>query len=394
MSSRKDPLSWISTDLAHLNSQALIRQRKAHSGPQQTRIMVDGRELINFSSNDYLGLAADPRVAAAAQHAAKEIGWGAGASPLVSGYMPPHEQLERRLAAFEGTEAALLFPSGFAANQGTIPALVDRGDAIFADALNHASLIDGCRLSRAAIHIYPHRDCNRLAEMMDHAPQFRRRLIVTDSLFSMDGDLAPLKELSALAERHDAMLLIDEAHATGVFGQHGRGLAEALDIEHGAHIRVGTLSKAMGSAGGFVTGSSQLIHWLVNRARPYIFSTASPPALCAAANEALTIVETEPERREGLLAHSAAVRDALRSQGWNIAQSESQIIPLVVGSASRALQLSARLLELGHFVPAIRPPSVPPGESRLRMSLTSNHTPEMIDSLLAALATAAAESTE
>jgi len=385
MPPRHDPLSWIDNALNELAAQDLLRRRRLHSGPQQSRIIIDGRELTNFSSNDYLGLAADPRLADAAQEAACQEGWGAGASPLVSGYSLAHQRLEERLAQFEGSEAALLFPSGFAANQGTIAALVGRGDAVFGDELNHASLIDGCRLSRAAVHVYPHCDCARLAEMLQSATGFHRRLIVTDSLFSMDGDHAPLVDLTSLAEQYDAMLLIDEAHATGVFGAHGRGLAEALDVEDRVHVCVGTLSKALGSAGGFVSGSRPLVEWLVNRARPYIFSTASPPPVCAAANAALGIVETEPERRRQLLARSAALRDALRAQGWNIGQSESQIIPLVVGSAAAALELSARLRQQGHFVPAIRPPSVPAGQSRLRISVMAGHTPEMIESLLAAL---------
>lgn len=389
MPHRHDPLRWIDNALGDLAAQDLLRRRHSHSGPQHSRIVIDGRELTNFSSNDYLGLAADPRLADAAQQAAGKEGWGAGASPLVSGYAASHQRLEERLAAFEGSEAALLFPSGFAANQGTIAALVGRGDAVFGDALNHASLIDGCRLSRAEVQVYPHRDCGRLSEMLQNAASFRRRLIVTDSLFSMDGDQAPLADLAGLAEQYDAMLLIDEAHATGVFGARGRGVAEALGVEDRVHIRIGTLSKALGSAGGFVCGSRALIEWLANRARPYIFSTAPPPALSAAAIAALEIVEAEPERRTRLLARSAALRDALRLQGWNIGPCESQIIPLIVGSAAAALELSARLRERGHFVPAIRPPSAPPGQSRLRISVTAGHMPEMIDSLLAALETAA-----
>jgi 8-amino-7-oxononanoate synthase len=382
----REPLAWIGRELADLSQQDLLRRRSSHTGPQQARIVIDGREVVNFSSNDYLGLAADPRLTAAAQQAAQQEGWGAGASPLVSGYSASHQRLEERLAAFEGTEAALLFPSGFAANQGTIAALVGRDDAVFADALNHASLIDGCRLSRAAVHVYPHCDCQRLAEMLKGAAGCRRRLIVTDSLFSMDGDVAPLAELADLAEQFDAMLLIDEAHATGVFGERGRGLAEELGVEDRVHVRIGTLSKALGSAGGFVTGSRTLVEWLVNRARPYIFSTAQPPGVSAAAIAALAIVEQEPERRTALLATSAAVREALRSQGWNIGRSESQVIPLIVGPATSALELSARLREQGFLVPAIRPPSVPAGQSRLRISLTAGHTPEMVDALLAALA--------
>jgi 8-amino-7-oxononanoate synthase len=294
--------------------------------------------------------------------------------------------LEQRLAQFEGSEAALLFSSGFAANVGAVTALVERGDAIFADELNHASLIDGCRLSRAEVEVYPHRDTRRLADLLHSATGYRRRLIVTDTLFSMDGDVAPLTELADLAQRHDCMLMVDEAHATGVFGEHGRGLVEAAGVDDGIHVRVGTLSKAFGCSGGFVSGSQRLIDWLTNRARPYIFSTAPPAPLAAAACAALDIVADEPQRRSSLLARATDLRNRLRSAGWNIGDSASQIIPLIVGGAPAAIDLAARLRGRGFLVPAIRPPSVPAGRALLRLSLSYSHTPEMIDSLLAALA--------
>jgi 8-amino-7-oxononanoate synthase len=347
---------------------------------------VDGRQLVNFGSNDYLALAADPRLAAAAAEACLEEGTGAGASPLVTGRAAAHERLEGELAAFEGAERAVVFPSGYAANAGTIAALAGRGDAIYADQKNHASLIDGCRLSRSEVHVYPHADWRTLADALRQGDAYRRRLIVTESLFSMDGDLAPLVELADLAERFDCMLLVDEAHATGVFGACGRGVAEELGVEHRVDVRIGTLSKALGCAGGFVAGSERLARWLVNRARTYVFSTALPPATCAAAIAALAIVREEPRRRIALAERSADLRGQLRAQGWQIGRSAGQIIPLVVGEAGRATRLSRQLAAQGLLVPAIRPPSVPEGESLVRISLTCAHTDSMVEQLSSALA--------
>jgi 8-amino-7-oxononanoate synthase len=303
----------------------------------------------------------------------------------VTGRGSLHAALERELARFEGTQAALLFPSGFAANVGAVTALAGKGDIVFSDAKNHASLIDGCRLSGARVAVYPHCDLSALSNLLAQAAGFRRRLIVCDSLFSMDGDLAPLAGLADLAERHDAMLLVDEAHATGVFGAQGRGAAEHLGVEDGVHIRVGTLSKALGSAGGFVASSQALIDWLANRARPYVFSTAAPEASAAAALAALDIVKTEPWRRQELLAHAADLRARLRQLGWNIGRAESQIIPVYVGDPFSTVQLATQLREQGLFVPGIRPPSVPDGESLLRISLSYAHNSEMIDALTEAL---------
>jgi 8-amino-7-oxononanoate synthase len=380
-----NPYAWVSDELARLRAADLLRELPAAVDPQSTTLSDRGRRLVNFASNDYLGLAADPRLIAAAVAACQATGVGRGSSPLICGRSSVHEELEQRLAEFEGAEAALLFPSGFAANAGVVPALVDRGDAIFADAANHASLIDGCRLSRAATHVYSHNDVGALEDSLKQHAGVRRRLIVTDTLFSMDGDAAPLAEIAALAERYDAMLLVDEAHATGVFGHRGRGLAEACGLpEHGA-IRIGTLSKALGAAGGFVCGSRELVQWLANRARSYVFSTAQPAAAAAAALAALDVVGQEPERRISLLATAADLRGRLAARGWDTGRSTSQIIPLVVGEPATAISLSRALRERGFWVPAIRPPSVAPGQSLLRLSMTTGHTPEMIHELLNAL---------
>jgi 8-amino-7-oxononanoate synthase len=380
-----DPLAWIPEQLDALRQQGLFRQRRVRAGRQAAGVSIGDQQLINFGSNDYLGLAGDRRLDDAVQAALAEEGWGSGASPLVTGYTVRHQALEQELARFEGTEAALVFPSGFAANMGAIAALVGPGDVVFTDRKNHASLLDGCRLSRADVRVYPHDDPQRLGALMARSGSSGRRLIVTDSLFSMDGDLARLADLADLADRHGAMLLIDEAHATGVFGGQGRGVAEHLGLEERVHVRIGTLSKALGSVGGFVAGRRTLIDWLVNRARPYVFSTAAPGVSAAASLAALQIVRQEPQRRQQLLARAAALRTRLAALGWNTGRSASQIIPVIVGTPDRALALSAHLLSRGLLVPAIRPPTVPEGESCLRISLTSAHSDEMIHALLQAM---------
>lgn len=386
MGNTESPLDWIDRELESLQRAGLRRMLVARSGLQGPTILLNGRELVNFGSNDYLGLAADRRLVIAARDALHEVGWGGGASPLVTGYSEFHRRLEARLADFEGTEAALSFGSGYAANTGTIAALAGPGDVVFTDRKNHASILDGCRLSRADVRPYPHGDWQELGRLLGRTAAARRRLIVTDSVFSMDGDLAPLTELAELADRHGAMLMVDEAHATGVFGDRGRGVAERLGLGNRVHVRMGTLSKALGSIGGFVAGSRPLIDWLTNRARALVFSTASPAAAAAAGLAALDIVREEPERRRTLLERASAVRRAVAAQGWNIGQSASQIVPLVVRTPEAALRLSASLGDRGLFVPAIRPPTVPEGEACLRISLSWAHSQEMINRLLEGLA--------
>ena len=383
---KKHPLAWIGDELESLEGGGLLRRRTTQLGPTGAHCNVASGKLVNFGSNDYLGLADDARLSRAVCEAIDdEQGWGSGASPLVTGYAIAHRELEQRLAVFEDTAAALLFSSGFAANVGAIAALVGRGDVIFGDEKNHASIIDGCRLSRADVQVYPHKDIEQLEDMLRESNGYRRRLIVTDSLFSMDGDLAPLVELANLAEQYDGMLMVDEAHATGVFGKHGRGVAEMLGVERGVHVRIGTLSKALGCAGGFVAGPTMLIDWLVNRARPYVFSTAHPAAGAAAAMAALDIVRDEPERRVKLLEIAEKFRGALRRQGWNVGDSASQIVPVIVGDARRTMALAEQLRGRGFFVPGIRPPSVPQGQSLLWISLSYAHTEEMIAGLIEAL---------
>ncbi|HEX4147975.1 MAG TPA: aminotransferase class I/II-fold pyridoxal phosphate-dependent enzyme, partial [Pirellulales bacterium] len=321
MSDHAGPLGWIAEALGALERDDHRRHLQIRAGSQGASIEFAGCRLLNFGSNDYLGLAGDERLKQAAASALADEGVGAGASPLVNGRSAWHERLERRLAAFERAAAALVFNSGFAANLGTVAALVGRGDAVFADQLNHASLIDGCRLSRAEIHIYPHRDLAELEALLRAHADNRRRLIVSDSLFSMDGDVAPIVELVELAERQGAMLLLDEAHATGVLGEGGRGAAETWAQHSAAIVRVGTLSKALGSAGGFVCGSRELIDWLTNRARPYVFSTALPPAMAAAALAALEIIEHDPGAGARLIQRAATLRARLAEQGWDVGAS-------------------------------------------------------------------------
>ena len=384
--SDENPLAWLDQALAELDRQSLRRRLMVRVGPQRgDDICVDGRRLANFGSNDYLGLAADAAVVSAVRGVLATHGFGSGASPLITGRGMWHETLERELAAFEGTPAALLFPSGYAANMGTIAALVGKSDAIFSDELNHASIIDGCRLSGAAVHVYRHGDTAHLESLLAAAAPARRKLIVTDTLFSMTGDLAPLRELAELVGRHRAMLMVDEAHATGVFGALGRGACEQFGIERDVHVRVGTLSKALGCSGGFVAGSQNLIDWLANRARPYFFSTAAPEINAAAALAALQIVRNEPQRRMDLLVRAAALRDRLRSAGLQLGRCESQIIPVILGSPDKALAAAAELRRRGFLVPAIRPPSVPEGQSLLRISMTWRHAPEQLDDLASAL---------
>jgi 8-amino-7-oxononanoate synthase len=381
-----DPLRWLDDALADLDRRSLRRRLTVRQGVQRgDEIVVDRQRLVNFGSNDYLGLAATEELRQAAASALLSRGWGSGASPLVTGRGELHEQLERKLAAWENAEAALLFSSGSAANAGTIAALVAKEDAVFSDECNHASIIDGCRLSGAEIHVYRHRDTAHLESLLASATGFRRQLIVTDTLFSMVGDLAPIDILADLAQRHEAMLMVDEAHATGVFGRQGRGVCELVGIEEGVHVRVGTLSKALGSSGGFVAGSQKLIDWLANRARTYVFSTAMPEANAAAAMAALAIVRSQPQRRSELLARAAGLRDQLRAAGLDVGESQSQIIPVILGEPERTMHVAAALRQRGFLVPGIRPPSVPVGQSLLRISVTWPHSAEQIDALAQAI---------
>lgn len=379
-------LDWIAEALDHLAAAGLERPQRIRDGRQGATVDLDGRRLVNVGSNDYLGYAGDVRLTKAAAKAACAEGFGAGASPLVSGHSRAHERLEQAIATLLDVPASVTFPSGFAANSATIAALVGPGDLIVSDERNHASIIDGCRLSRANVHVYPHRGVAPLdALLAAEGTQHRRRLIVTDTLFSMDGTIAPLADLCAVARRHDAMLMVDEAHATGVFGPRGSGLVEETGCADGVHVRTGTLSKALGAAGGFVAGHADLIRWLRHSARGWIFSTAHPPAVAAAATRAIDLVAEEPHRRVELLTRAAAFRDRLLATGLDLGGSEAQIVPVVAGTAESAVALSSRLAEAGFFVPAIRPPSVPHGRSLVRASLSWLHSHSDLDHLADAI---------
>ena len=380
-----EPLAWIDAALERLATAGLERPHRVRSGRQGREVELDGRRLVNFGSNDYLGLAGDVRLTKAAAKAACAEGFGAGASPLVSGHSRAHDVLERSIAGLLDVEAALAFSSGYAANTATIAAVVGAGDLIASDARNHASIIDGCRLSRARVVIYPHRDVATLERLLAAAPPGGRRLIVTDTLFSMDGTIAPLADLCAVAARHGAMLMVDEAHATGVCGMRGSGLVEEAGCADGVHLRVGTLSKAIGAAGGFVAGHGRLIRWLRHRARGWVFSTAHPPAVAAAAARGLSLAAAEPWRRTELRSRAAAFRARLTAAGLDLGAAAAHIVPVRVGPPEAAVALSATLADEGVFVPAIRPPSVPDGESLVRTSLSWHHTPDDLERLATAL---------
>lgn len=367
---------WISESLRDLDSEGLLRRRRVTTVLQDGWCEVDGRRLLDFASNDYLNLATDPRVISAAQEALHESA-GARASPVVCGRSPWHVQLEQQIATFEGQPDAILFPTGMAANMGTIAALCGSGDLILCDRLNHASLVDGCRLSGAALRVYRHDDLSTLAREFNKAQSVQRRWIVTDALFSMDGDLAPLKELCDIASQFDAALIVDEAHATGVVGEHGRGACEAAGVEDRVAVRIGTLSKAVGAQGGFVAGSSELIQFLWNRARTQMYSTGLAPALCAAARTALKIIAAEPERRRRLADVAGYFREQLRgAEIETIEAAMGPIVPVILHNPQAATQIAARLEERGFLVGAIRPPTVPRRTSRLRIVVTAGHREE------------------
>jgi len=377
-------LGELRDELDELDRRSLRRTILTPREGQGETLSIDGRELLNLTSNNYLGLATDARVAEAAAAAARAYGASVSASRLLCGSTPLHEELEGRLAALKGQEAALLYSSGYLANLGVLTALARPGDVIFSDALNHASIIDGCRLSGARTEVYRHGDVDHLAELLAANPA-RRRLIVSETVFSMDGDIAPLPALLELARAHDAVLVLDEAHATGVLGPNGEGALARFGLDPEGIVIVGTLSKALASAGGFVAASSTVIDYLLNRSRPFIFNTALPPASVGAALTALDIVAAEPERRTGLDTLAKRLREGLVAAGYPPSDSETAIVPLLLGSADAALAVERRLREADILSRAIRPPTVPEGTARIRFNLIATHTTEDVDRVLAAL---------
>lgn len=372
--------------LAALDAASLRRTRRVVEVKDGPRLVVDGRSLLSFASNDYLGLSQHPALIAAAQAAAARYGVGSTASPLVCGHEGPHEALETGLAAFVGRPRALYFGAGYLANVGLVPALVGRGDAVFSDALNHACLIDGVRLSRAETHIYPHVDLEALAAQLV-ASTAQRKLVVTDAVFSMDGNIAPLAELLALCERHDALLMVDDAHGFGVLGPGGRGSAALAGIADSPRlVYMATLGKAAGCAGAFVAGEASTVEWILQRARTYIFATAVPAMVAAAVSASLKVMAGEPWRRQRLRQLIAQLRAGMTGLPWRLLESDTAIQPVIVGDNARALRLADALRERGLWVPAIRPPTVPESTARLRISLSAAHGEADVAQLLGALA--------
>jgi len=378
--------AFVADELASRSESGLLRSIRPFERDGGWVIAEDGRRLLNLSSNDYLGLACHPVVAEAAARAVRR-GTGATASRLLVGTSPACAALEPKLAEFQGTEAALVFGSGYLANVGTISALVGPGDAIFSDALNHASIIDGCRLSRAAIHRYGHRDVDELEAMLQRAESedARRLLVVTESVFSMNGDVAPLAEIVELKERHGAALLVDEAHAVGVFGPHGEGYAHELGVGDGVDVHMGTFGKAFGAYGAYVAARAQWIDYLVNAGRTFVFTTGLPPAAIAAVDAALDIVRDSGDLRADLQAKAMRFRGRLRDLGLDTRDSSTQIVPVVVGENERAVEVSRRLEEAGVLGVAIRPPTVPHGTARIRFSLSVLHEDDELERALEAI---------
>ena len=378
----------LQTRLNDHEKRSVLRSLRTIDSGIGPRVPVDGRSVVQLCSNDYLGLAAHPAVTRAAADAALEYGAGAGSARLIVGTAATHTALEHELATLKQTEAALVLSSGYHANTGVLPVLAGADDVVFSDELNHASLIDGCRLSRAAVRVYRHCDAGHLDSLLHEAAGFRRRLIVTETVFGMDGDLAPLADLVLVARRHDAWIVVDEAHATGVFGRHGGGLVSELGLTESVDVQIGTLSKALGALGGYVAGSRTLVDWVINSARTFIYTTALPPPTVAAARAAIAVLAAEPERRERVWSHAAWLRRGLTEIGYRLGPSRSPILPVLVGDAETAVRLSDALLAHGVLVPAIRPPTVPEGTARLRVAPMATHTTDDLATAIDAFAAA------
>ena len=372
-----DALGYLRERLRELEAEGLAIHPRALEGPTGARARFDGREVVNLASNNYLGLANHPRMNAAAARAAAELGAGSGAVRTISGTMTGHLELERRFAAFKHAEAALMFQSGFTANGGTVAAILDREDVIVSDQLNHASIIDGARLSRAEIKVFPHKDVEAAdALLVETARPGRRQLLITDGVFSMDGDIAPLPALVEVAERRGAIMMIDDAHASGVLGAGGAGTVDHFGLHGRVDVQVGTLSKAIGVLGGFIAGPPHLIEWLVNRGRPFLFSTSAPPAVTAACIEALDVIRDEPERLERLWSNTRTFKDGLHALGFDTGESETPITPVITGDEERTQTFARRLFEEGVFTPAIVYPTVAKGRARVRTIVTAEHSDE------------------
>ncbi|MDD5093841.1 MAG: 8-amino-7-oxononanoate synthase [Dehalococcoidia bacterium] len=380
-------LNFLEQRIETLKERNLYRHLRTLESAQDTWVSLGSRKVLNLCSNNYLGLASHPQVKEAAAGGAGEWGCGSGASRLICGNFSYHELLEKRLAEFKGTEAALLYNSGYTANLGIICSLVGRGDWVFSDELNHASIIDGCRLSGAKVTVFPHNDLSALESKLRRLPasgKSDRKLIVVDSLFSMDGDLAPLPDLVNLAERYDCLMMVDEAHATGVLGPSGRGMLAHYGLEKKVLVSMSTLSKALGSFGGFAAGSCQLVDFLINTSRSLIFTTALPASVVNSSIAALSILEADPSLSLKVMENAHYLGDGLKELGYDTRDSQTQIIPVVIGDATRTLEASRLLLEEGVLASAIRPPTVPEGTCRIRTTVMATHSRQDLDFALEA----------
>jgi glycine C-acetyltransferase len=371
---RQNPLAYLDEALNDLRRQGLYRRLRVLDGEQAARTSVDHRQVVNLSSNNYLGLTTHPMLRARALEALQTFGVGTGSVRTIAGTMAIHMELERRLAAFKHTEAAVVFQSGFAANAGTVSSLLGRDDVIVSDELNHASIIDGARLSRATIKVFPHRNVAAAREIVAALPRDQRKLLITDGVFSMDGDLGPLPELCDLADEYGCIMMVDDAHASGVFGGNGRGTVDHFGMHGRVDVQVGTLSKALGALGGYVAGSKSLIEFLYHRARPFLFSTSHPPSVAATCIAALDVLENEPQWMERLWANTRFFKAELEALGFNIGISESPITPVFVGDGALAMTLSDKLFDAGVFAQGIGFPTVPQGKARVRTIVTATHT--------------------
>ncbi|HWP99350.1 MAG TPA: glycine C-acetyltransferase [Vicinamibacterales bacterium] len=386
MRTTTDPLAYLSEELEALRRQGLYRPLRVLEDEQRARTRIDGREVVNLSSNNYLGLTTHPKLRRKALEAIERFGVGSGSVRTIAGTMALHMELERRLAEFKQTEAVVVFQSGFTANAGTVAAILGRDDVIVSDELNHASIIDGSRLSRATIRIFPHRDVEAARRILQELPAGQRKLLITDGVFSMDGDLGPLPELCALAEEYGCIMMVDDAHASGVFGRNGRGTIDHFGVHGRVHIQVGTLSKAIGALGGYVAGSRALIEFLHHRARPFLFSTSHPPAVTAACLAAIDVLLEEPQLIDRLWENTRFFKEGLRRLGFDTGASESPITPVIVGDGALAMKLSDRLFEEGVFAQGIAYPTVPRGKARVRTIVTATHTREDLQYALDAFA--------
>ncbi|MEK7316091.1 MAG: glycine C-acetyltransferase [Candidatus Eisenbacteria bacterium] len=377
-----NPLQFLDDALQEMKRDGLYRRLRILDGEQKAQARFDGREVVNLSSNNYLGLTTHPKLRDAALRAVNELGVGSGSVRTIAGTMELHMELERRIAAFKKTEASVVFQSGFAANAGTVSAILGKEDLILSDELNHASIIDGARLSRATIKVFPHRDVAALRRLLEETKEFKRRLVITDGVFSMDGDIAPLREIAAAAREHGAIMMVDDAHSSGVLGRNGRGTIDHFDLHGHVDIQVGTLSKAIGVLGGYVCGSKSLIDFLHHRARPFLFSTSHPPAVAAACLAAFDVLEEEPERIERLWSNTKRFKAGLARLGFNTGISETPITPIIVGEAETAMGFSDKLFERGVFAQGIGFPTVAKGKARLRTIVTATHTEAELDRAL------------